>query len=211
MTPRPFLKTTRCVFASGAHLTRDQQFLAAARLHVKPAALQQPVPLCALTTDDEAEAQRLVEDAKAVDVHAWQVSGARAAAVERATRVALFPEVAEFTTPLRVRRVVFSQLAAYVDVRWKTTTESRVLVLLPFDADPVLVTTGPELELDGPSRQGALLKLTAGLQQAALAAVKERVSVQVLTPLQLGAWPTTPAEVIALALAEGMKLQPKKR
>ena len=65
MTPRPFLKTTRCVFASGAHLTRDQQFLAAARLHVKPAALQQPVPLCALTTDDEAEAQRLVEDAKA--------------------------------------------------------------------------------------------------------------------------------------------------
>lgn len=160
MTPRPFLKTTRCVFASGAHLSRDQQFLAAARLHVKPAALQTPLPVCALTTDDEAEAQRLVEDAKAVDVQAWHVSGARVAAVERATRVAMFPEVAELTTPLRVRRIVFNQLAAYVDLRWKTTTESRVLVLLPFDADPVLVT-GAELEVEGPSKQGALLKLTA--------------------------------------------------
>lgn len=208
--PRPFLKTTRCVFASGAHLTRDQQFLAAARLHVKPAALQAPLPVCALTTDDEGEAARLVEDAKAVEVQAWQVSGARAAAVERATRVALFQDAAELTTPLRVRRIVFSQLAAYVDLRWKTTSESRVLVLFPFDADPVLVTAA-ELEVEGPSKQGALLKLTAGLHQAALAAAKERVVVQVLTPLQLGAWPTTPAEVVALGLAEGLRLRPTRR
>lgn len=206
MTPRPFLKTSRCVFASGAHLSRDQQFLAAARLHVKPAMLQAELPVCALTTNDEAEALRLVEDAKAVDVQAWQVTGARAAAVERATRVALFKDAAELTTPLRVRRIVFSQLAAYVDLRWKTTTESRALVLLPFDADPVLVTAA-ELETDGPSKQGALLKVTVGLQQGALASVKERVAVQVLTPVQLGTWPTTPAEVVALALAEGIRLR----
>ncbi|MBM4782379.1 MAG: hypothetical protein GQE15_32290 [Archangiaceae bacterium] len=210
MTPRPFLKTSRCVFASGAHLSREQSFLAAARLHVKPAALQTELPVCALTTDDEAEALRLVEDAKAVDVQAWQVTGARAAAVERATRVALFKDAAELTTPLRVRRIVFSQLAAYVDLRWKTTAESRALVLLPFDADPVLVTAA-ELEASGPSQQGALLKLTVGLQQAALAAVKERVIVQVLTPVQLGTWPTTPAEVVALALAEGIRLRSSLR
>jgi hypothetical protein len=138
------------------------------------------------------------------------VTGTRAAAVERATRVALFTDAAELTTPLRVRRIVFSQLAAFVDVRWKSTIERRVLVLLPFDAEPVLVTAA-ELEVDGPSKQGALLKLTSALQQAALAAVKQRVVVQVLTPVQLGTWPTTPAEVVALALAEGVRLRAKAR
>lgn len=202
----PFSKSTRCVFATGAHLSRDQQFLAAARLHVKPAALQAAMPVCALTTDDEAEAKRLLDDAKAVDVLAWEVTGARADAVERASRVKLLGDVAEVTTPLRVRRMPLEALGAYIDLRWKTTPEHRALALWPADAEPVLVTARA-LEADGLSKDGAFVKLAATLQQAALSAAKQRVLVQVLTPAQVGTWPTTPVELYALGLAEGLRLQ----
>ncbi len=209
MQPRAFLQSTVCVFASASHLAKDQVFLAAARLHVKPAALQAALPVCALVTDDDVEADRLLRDAKDVGVDAWTVTRSDLARADRAKRVVFEAGAAEVTTPTRVRRVVFSRLASLVDLRWKAASDTRVVALQP-DEGAVVLVSAKDLEVDGPSRLGAVLKVQVELQQAAMAAVKERVVVQVLTPQQLGVPLETPAELIALALVEGVRLRSRR-
>ena len=204
MQPRAFLNSTVCVFASGSHLAKDQVFLAAARLHVKPAALQAALPVCTLVTNDALEAERLLRDAKDVGADAWTVSSGDVTRADTAKRVVLDAGTAEFTTATRVRRVVFSRLASLVDLRWKAASEARVVALQPDEGGVVLVSA-KDLEVDGPSRLGAVLKVQLELQQAAMAVVKERVVVQTLTPQQLGVPLDTPAEIIAIALVEGVR------
>lgn len=198
-----------CVFASASHLAKDQVFLAAARLHVKPAALQAPLPVCALVTDDGLEADRLLRDAKDVGVDAWTVTRSDLTRADRAKRVVLGVGSAEFTMPTRVRRVVFSRLASLVDLRWKAASETRVVALQPDEGGVVLVSA-TDLDVDGPSRLGAVLKVQVELQQSAMAAVRERVVVQVLTPQLLGVPRDTPAELVALALVEGVRLRSRR-
>lgn len=197
------------MFASASHLAKDQVFLAAARLHVKPAALQASLPVCALVTDDAVEAERLLRDAKDVGVDAWTVTRGDLTRADRATRVVFEVGAAEITTPTRVRRVVFSRLASLVDLRWKAASETRVVALQPDEGSVVLVSA-KDLDVDGPSRLGAVLKVQVELQQAAMAAVKERVEVQVLTPQLLGVPLDTPAELVALALVEGVRLRSRR-
>ena len=204
MQPRAFLNSTSCVFASASHLAKDQVFLAAARLHVKPAALQAPLPVCVLVTDDPVEAERLLRDAKDVDVDAWMVTSADLSRADWAKRIVLSGATAEVTTGTKVRNVVFSRLASLVDLRWKAALETRVVALQPDEGGVVLVSA-KQLEVDGPSRVGAVLKLQLELQQVAMAALKDRVVVQVLTPQQVGVPLDTPAELVALALVEGVR------
>ncbi|MBL8919517.1 MAG: hypothetical protein JNJ54_11690 [Myxococcaceae bacterium] len=209
--PRAFLETSHCVFATAPGLGREQALLAAARLHVRPALLTAPLPCCLLVTNEVTEARALLDDAKAVGVDAWVVAGADVRATDQATRVTLGEGVVDFTTATRVRRVTFARLAAYVDLRWKLpSAEARVVVLVPDDARPLLVK--PEaLEVDGPSRQGALLKLLTDLQQAALARAREATLVHVGQPQQVNVPPEVPAGVVALALAEGLRRRPSRR
>lgn len=209
MQPSAFLNSTVCVFASGSHLAKDQVFLAAARLHVKPAGLQAPLPVCALVTNDALEAERVLRDAKDLGVDAWAVGSADVTRADRAKRVVSGGGTADISTATRVRRVVFSRLASFVDLRWKAATETRVIALHPDEGGVVLVSANG-LEVDGPSRSGAVLKVQLELQQAATAAVKERVLVQTLTPQQLGVPLDTPAELIALALVEGVRLHSRR-
>ena len=209
MQPRAFLQSTVCVFASASHLAKDQVFLAAARLHVKPSALQAPLPVCVLVTDDAIEAERLLRDAKDVGVDVWTVAPSDLARADRAKRVVFEVGGAEVTTPTRVRRVVFSRLVSLVDLRWKAASETRIVALQPDEGGVVLVSA-KDLDVDGPSRLGAVLKVQVDLQQAAMAAVKERVVVQVLTPQQLGVPLDTPADLIALALVEGVRLRSRR-
>lgn len=203
--PRAFLETSHCIFATAPGLGREQALLAAARLHVRPAVLTAPLPFCLLVTNEAPEARALLADAKAVGVDAWTVTGAEVRATDQATCVTLGDGVVDFTTATRVRRVTFASLAAYVDLRWKLpTAEARVVALVPDDARPLLVK--PEaLEVDGPSRQGALLRLFTDLQQAALEQARARTLVHVGQPHQVGVPPEVPAEAVALALAEGLR------
>lgn len=211
MPARAFLETSSCVFASGAGRTREQALLAAARLHVKPSALTGALPCCVLVTNEGAEVQRLLDDARSVDIEAWAVSGADVRAADQAARITLTDGGADFTTPTRVRRVTFARMGAWVDLRWKGPgAEARVLAVVPDDARPILVKTG-SLEVDGPSRQGALLRLLTDLQQAAQASARERVLALVSTPQQLGTPPEVPPEVVALALAEGVRRRAGRR
>lgn len=203
MRPRAFLRSTVCVFAAGDHLQREQALLAAARLHVRPAALQAPTPVVALVTDDATEAAHLVADARAVGVDAWTVAGSDLDGLEVATRLRLDAGGADVT--LRgggARRVPFAGLAAFVDLRWKAAKESRVSVLLGADGRAVLVSAGA-LEVDGPSRQGALLTLHVELQRGVTAARPARALSVSSSPTQLGVPPEMPAELIALGLAQG--------
>ncbi len=204
MLPRAFLDSTVCVFASGSHLARDQVFLAAARLHVKPAALQAALPLCVLVTNDVPDAERTLRDAQDVGVDGWMVTSVELARADRARRVVLAGGIAEITTATRVRNVTFARLASLVDLRWKAASETRVVAFQP-DEGAVVLASAKDLDVEGPSRVGAVLKVQLGLQQAAAAAVKDRVLVLALTPQQLGVPLETPAEVIALALVEGVR------
>ncbi|MBE2248899.1 MAG: hypothetical protein IAE78_05060 [Myxococcus sp.] len=210
MSLRSFGSTTVCVFASGAHLARDEVFLAAARLHLKPAALQSPSPVVALLTDDGAEADALLRDARDVNVDAWAVSRVELQRLEHTTRVTSVPGGAELSTPAGARSVLFSRLVGLVDLRWKAQQEVRVVVLQP-GAGPALAVSAKHLAVDGPSRQAAVLKVHVELQQGAAAAVKERVAVHTLTPAQLGVPMDTPAEVVALGLLEGVRRKTARR
>jgi hypothetical protein len=202
--PRAFLDSTVCVFASGSHLARDQVFLAAARLHVKPAALQAALPLCVLVTNDVPDAERTLRDAQDVGLDGWMVTSVELARADRARRVVLAGGIAEITTATRVRNVTFARLASLVDLRWKAASETRVVAFQP-DEGAVVLVSAKDLDVEGPSRVGAVLKVQLGLQQAAAAAVKDRVLVLALTPQQLGVPLETPAEVVALALVEGVR------
>jgi hypothetical protein len=204
MQSRGFLDSTICVFASGNHLTREQLFLAAARLHVKPAVLQTPVPHCTLVTNEEPEAHRFVRDAQDVGVDAWLVTSGDLARADRARRVVLRDGLAEMATATRIRTVVLARLASLVDLRWKAESETRVLAIQP-DEGGALLVSAKDLEVDGPSRAGGILKVQLELQQAAMAAEKHRFLVHVATPHQLGVPLDTPADVIALALVEGVR------
>jgi hypothetical protein len=150
------------------------------------------------------EAERLLRDAKDVDVDAWMVTSADLSRADWAKRIVLSGATAEVTTGTKVRNVVFSRLASLVDLRWKAALETRVVALQPDEGGVVLVSA-KQLEVDGPSRVGAVLKLQLELQQVAMAALKDRVVVQVLTPQQVGVPLDTPAELVALALVEGVR------
>ena len=104
---------------------------------------------------------------------------------------------------------VISRVASLVDLRWKAASETRVVALQPDEGGVVLVSA-KDLDVDGPSRLGAVLKVQVELQQAAMAAVKDRVVVQVLTPQLLGVPLDTPAELVALALVEGVRLRSRR-
>ncbi len=204
-----FRTTDSCVFVTGAHLSREAAFLAAARLRVKPTVLQSPWPQCALITQDRRQAQALVADAKAVDVLAWTLTDDDVQAVERATRVQPIAEGVELICAVRVRRVNFRQLTALIDLRWKAAEDRRIAIIVPDDAPRVLVVAS-ELTVTGPSKLAAQLQTMVELHRSAAALAPERVRSTTLTPPQLSAPPDLPALVVAMALAEAFSLPPRR-
>jgi hypothetical protein len=191
----------QCVFVTGAHLGRDAALLAAARVHVKPAALLGPLPVLAFQSSEPRDVQAVLADARSVDVDGWAISGAEVGALPQVRRVELQASAAEVQTSSGPQRIEFLRLAAFVDLRWKAAVERRVQVLVPQGGRP-LVLVPSALEVTGASRQAAELKVLVELHQRALAAVKGRVFAQALLPAQVGAPGDVPAEVVAVALAE---------
>jgi hypothetical protein len=196
-----FPPNRQCVFVTGAHLGRDAALLAAARVHVKPAALLGPLPVLAFQSSEPREVQAVLADARSVDVDAWALSLDEVTALPRVRRVEVQGAEAVLHTALGPQRVEFARLAAFVDVRWKAAVERRVQVLVP-QGGRALVLVPSALEVSGPSRQAAELKVLVDLHQRALAAVKDRVFAQALLPAQVGAPVDLPAEVVAVAVAE---------
>jgi hypothetical protein len=191
----------RCVFAWAPHLGREEALMAAARVHVKPAALTGPLPALAFESSDVREVERVLAEARSVDVDAWAVSVADVEQLERLRRVEATASGPVLVTNKGQRRL---DVGALVDLRWKARVERRVQALLPGVGDGLLVVP-PELEVKGPSRQAGELQVLVDLQRRATAVSPQRVLVQALAPTQLGASPTMPAELVAVALAEGLR------
>ncbi|MDX2014216.1 MAG: hypothetical protein SFW67_28715 [Myxococcaceae bacterium] len=191
----------RCVFVWAPHLGRDEALMAAARVHVKPAALTGPLPTLAFASNDAREVDGALTSARSVDVDAWAVSLREVEQLERLRRVELTPSGAELVTQRGPRRL---EVGSLVDLRWKAGVERRVQVVLPLLGEGVLVVPA-ELEVKGPSRQAGELQVLVELQRRAMAVAPERVLVQALSPVQVGATPDVPAELVAVALAEGVR------
>ncbi len=202
---RSFSRDASYVFVRAIDRSREALLVAAARVKVKPASLQGPLPSCALVTDDEAEAAAVVTEARAVGLAAWVASLKAAAQLDRATRVTLTRDGADLETTNRVRRVTFAGLLGLLDLRWKGQADVRLQVLLPDDAAGILVTP-EQLAVEGPSRQGAVLRLQNELQRHFASQNAARVHALNLNPAQLGLGPEVPAALVGFALSEDLRL-----
>lgn len=198
--------SNRYVFLWAPGVSREEALVAAARVKLRPATLQGPIPVCGLVSRDDDEVRRCVADAESVKVFAWVVSQASLSAADRAVRFTLLREGVEFTTATTVRRVGFERPMALVDVRWKGTPDVRVQVVLQGDAQPIVLSPA-SLVVEGPSRQGALLRLQNELVHHVSAASPGSVRAVQASPAQLGLDASTPGEVVAYAIAEGVRRQ----
>ncbi|MCA2978010.1 MAG: hypothetical protein INH37_06985 [Myxococcaceae bacterium] len=201
---RPFPTDERCVFLSAPHLSGEAALLAAARVHVKPAALAGPLPRFAFSSSDASAVDEVLEEARSVDVDAWALSLADAQPLERLRRVERVGARIDLVTTGGQRPLDAATLGAFVDLRWKTVMERRVQVVLP-RAGPALLVVPGELEVTGPSRQAAELQVMVDLQRRAMGVGPTRTFTGPLLPTQLNAPRELPAELAALALAESLR------
>lgn len=201
---RSFGREASYVFVRAIDRSREALLTAAARVKVKPASLQGALPSCVLVTEDDAEAVGAVAEARAVGLEAWVSSLKAASQLDRATRVTLTREGVDLETANRVRRVTFTRLLGLIDLRWKGHADVRLQVVLPDDAAGILVSP-EQLIVEGPSRQGALLRVQNELQRHFAAQSAVRVHPHTLNPVQLGLGPDVPAELVAVALTEDVR------
>lgn len=198
------------LFVRGASRSREELLIAAARVRTKPAALQGPLPLCVLTTLDPVESDRAAAEAREVGLEAWTVTTEQAAAIDRANSFVLTSDGADLHTAQRIRRVTLERLAAFVDLRWKGATDVRLQVLLLDDAAGVLVVA-TDLVVEGPSKQGAVLRMQNELQRHFASRAPDRVRQLVVSPTQLAVSPDTPPELVGIALAEALRTDARAR
>jgi len=201
-----FDPSTQLVFLWAPELTREHALVAAARVKVKPASLQGPLPICALATRDDEEVRRALVDATSVNVAAWVVSQATLDRLERVAGVIFTTSGVDFVTGQKIRRVPFDRLIALVDVRWKGTTTLRVQVALPDDSAAIVISSD-SLVVEGPSKQGAILRLQNELAQKVSASSPSRLRTFQVMPQQLGLDPSVPGDLVAHAIAEGLRPQ----
>jgi hypothetical protein len=201
-----FDPSTQLVFLWAPALTREQALVAAARVKVKPASLQGPLPICALASRDDDEVRRVLMDASSVNVPAWVVSPATLDRLERVAGVIFTASGVEFVTGQRIRRVPYERLIALADVRWKGTATLRVQVALPDDAAAIVISPDA-LVVEGPSKQGAILRLQNELAQRVSSSSPNRLRAFQVMPQQLGLDASVPGELVAHAIAEGLRLQ----
>jgi hypothetical protein len=177
---------------------------------VKPASLTGPLPSYSFASSDAREVEGALAEARSVDVDAWALSLRDVEAMERLTRVEAKGPLVRLITQRGERPFDFSALGAFVDLRWKAAVERRVQVLLPRLGPGVLVVPS-ELDVSGPSRQAGELQVVVELQRRAAERAPARVFGQALLPAQVGAPADVPAELVALALAEGLKAREDRR